>query len=108
MSKSLVAILAVGIIAVGTAAGLWVGGWFGGSGPMREEIVYFCLETKEVVRGAPQPLPAVNPKTGRRTLVRGMRDEKTGAWGAAPPDEVLRQRQARGQGELPRMLGGSP
>jgi hypothetical protein len=48
--------------------------------------VYFCRETKKPVVAAVQPTPAVNPATGRRTLVRALYCPQCKAWRAVPPD----------------------
>lgn len=49
-------------------------------------VAYVCTETQAVVVDAPQPTPAVNPHTGRRTLVRGMYCDKCQEWFPVPPD----------------------
>jgi hypothetical protein len=62
------------------------------------DVTYFCTETREVVEGPVQDVPAVNPKTGRRTLVRAVYSNKTKEWIPMPSDEVLRRnRQALAQ-----------
>lgn len=59
------------------------------------EVTYVCTETKEVVRGPVQPEPALNPKTGRRTLMRAVYATQTQQWVPAPPEQVLRQNRQR-------------
>ena len=55
-----------------------------------EEVAYICLETHELIRGPVQTTPAVNPKTGRNTLVPAVYSTRDRQWVAAPPEEVLR------------------
>jgi|GEM_PF-2374384 len=55
------------------------------------DVTYICLETKEVVEGPLEPVPAVNPATGRRTLVLAVYSNATKAWVPAPSEEVLRK-----------------
>ena len=62
-------------------------------GPDNQEVTYICLETKEVVTGPAQAVPAINPKTGRATLARAVYHPPTRTWVAAPPDEVLRRQR---------------
>lgn len=57
----------------------------------KADVTYLCTETKEVVRGPAQPEPAVNPKTGRRTLVRAMYANATQQWVQAPSEQAMRQ-----------------
>ena len=51
-------------------------------------VVYLCRETNEIVTARPQPTPAVNPRTGRPTLVRGLYCDKCRKWRPIPPPEV--------------------
>jgi hypothetical protein len=51
-----------------------------------QRAVYFCRETKRPVVAAVQPTPAINPATGRRTLVRALYCPQCKAWRAVPPD----------------------
>jgi hypothetical protein len=55
------------------------------------EVTYICLETHAVMEGPVQELPALNPDTGRRTLVPAVYSNRTKAWVPAPPEEVLRK-----------------
>jgi len=50
-------------------------------------MVYVCSETGEVVSAPSQPLPALNPRTGRNTLLRGVYCPQCGRWYAAPPPD---------------------
>lgn len=59
------------------------------------EVAYICTETKEIVRGPAMPEPALNPKTGRRTLVRAVYATTTQQWVPAPPEQVLRQNRQK-------------
>ena len=52
------------------------------------DVVYLCRETNEMVTAPPQTTPAVNPRTGRPTLVRGLYCEKCRKWRAVPPRDV--------------------
>ncbi len=56
-----------------------------------EDVTYLCTETGEVTRGEWQPMPAVNPKTGRRTLVQGLYCSQCQSWYPAPPAEMANQ-----------------
>jgi hypothetical protein len=68
------------------------------------DVTYICLETHEVIDGPVQPVPALNPNTGRRTLVRAIYSNSTKEWVPAPSEEVLRRnRQALAQDD-----GNSP
>ena len=55
------------------------------------DVTYICLETKVVIEGPVQPVPAVNPQTGRRTLVRAIYSNSTEEWVPAPSEEVMRR-----------------
>jgi len=45
------------------------------------KMTYYCLESHKVVELEKQTeAPAVNPETGRKTLVPAYRDPKTGRW----------------------------
>lgn len=62
------------------------------------DVTYICLETREVMEGPVQELPAINPGTGRRTLVRAIYSNLTKEWVPAPSEDVLRRnRQALAQ-----------
>lgn len=56
--------------------------------PAADEVTYFCRETRTFVRAPRQPTPAVNPATGRKTLVLAMYCPECRAWQAAPPAEL--------------------
>lgn len=67
---------------------LALGGWWHharGRDSQVTPVVYVCTETKEAFLAPPQGAPAVNPKTGRRTLVRGLYCSGCGRWFPAPP-----------------------
>ena len=73
------------------------------------DVTYICLETKEVIEGPVQPLPAINPSTGRRTLVRAIYSNVTKEWVAAPSEDVLRKnRQALAQDDGTTALAFEP
>lgn len=55
------------------------------------DVTYICLETREVIEGPVQDVPALNPSTGRRTLVRAIYSNATNEWVPAPSEEVLRK-----------------
>jgi hypothetical protein len=55
------------------------------------DVTYICLETKEVIEGPLEPVPAVNPATGRRTLVLAVYSNTSKEWVPAPSEEVLRK-----------------
>ena len=59
-----------------------------GDEPAAADVVYLCRETQEIMTASPQPTPAVNPKTGRATLVRGLYCERCKRWRAVPPPDV--------------------
>ncbi len=73
----------------------WAGWrWLGGSRPAPVtglEVTYICLESREVFTGPVQEVPAVNPETGRKTLVPAVYSTRTKEWVPAPPEEVLRK-----------------
>lgn len=53
------------------------------------QVVYLCRETGELIRGARQSLPAVNPNTGRATLQLALYCDKCDRWHAVPPPDVF-------------------
>jgi hypothetical protein len=59
------------------------------------EVVYICNETKQLVTAELQPVPAVNPTTGRPTLLRALYCEKCRKWHAVPPPEVFPDHPAK-------------
>ena len=63
----------------------------GAEADSRQPMVYVCLETQQVMTAPPQPTPAINPHTGRRTLMPGMYCSACRAWTAAPPWDVLQR-----------------
>lgn len=81
--------------------------WLAGKPPGPDagyDVTYICLETKEVIEGPVQPVPALNPKTGRRTLVRAVYSNQTQEWIPMPADDVLRRNRqalARDDGKSP-------
>ena len=56
-----------------------------------EDITYICTETGDVSHGEWQVMPALNPKTGRKTLVQALYCSKCRNWYPAPPPEMVRQ-----------------
>jgi hypothetical protein len=94
------------VLRVVFAAAILVGGWsvylWMASRPPApvtgNDVTYICLETREVMEGPVQNLPAINPATGRRTLVRAIYSNITKEWVPAPSEDVLRRnRQALAQ-----------
>jgi hypothetical protein len=86
--------------------GLALGGYSGASwllrpssvaagSPQSPEIMYLCRETKALSRGPRQQTPAVNPTTGRATLVQALYCPQCRKWRAAPPP-AMRERQGTG------------
>jgi hypothetical protein len=68
--------------------------WLGGRPPASitgNDVTYICLETREVIDGPVQAVPALNPSTGRRTLVRAVYSNSTKEWVPAPSEEMLRR-----------------
>lgn len=63
--------------------------------PLSAEIMYLCRETKALSRGPRQTRPAVNPATGRVTLVQALYCPQCRKWRAAPP-AAMRERFATG------------
>jgi hypothetical protein len=63
--------------------------WLGGCNRVgrSEAIVYVCTETYETLSAPPQSVPAINSKTGRRTLYRGVYCVECKRWYPAPPSE---------------------
>ncbi|QDU43264.1 hypothetical protein Mal52_17360 [Symmachiella dynata] len=60
-------------------------------GPRTDEqvdVVYRCSETGEYVSAPPQPVPAVNPDTGRATLQRALYCSRCQHWYVVPPPNV--------------------
>lgn len=78
-------------------AGLWLLAMLFATGPGgcgkpapandSRQIVYICSETEELIVGPPQSVPAVNPITGRRTLLRGGYCAECRRWYALPSSE---------------------
>jgi hypothetical protein len=56
-----------------------------------EEVTFVCTETGAITRGDWQVSPALNPKTGRRTLMQALYCEKCNKWYPAPPPEMAQQ-----------------
>ena len=52
------------------------------------DVVYRCSETGEYVSAPPQPVPAVNPDTGRATLQRALYCSRCQHWYVVPPPNV--------------------
>ena len=60
--------------------------------PEEERVVYVDRKTKEVfILEDSFETPAVNPKTGKRTLLRGLYCPECEKWYAVPPLEVIRR-----------------
>lgn len=60
-----------------------------------EHSVYVCTETGDIVEGEWVPTPAINTKTGRKSLVQALFCEKCQLWYPAPPPEMA-ERSPRG------------
>ena len=59
-------------------------------------MVFVCTETGTVIEGRPQPTPAVNPDTGRKTLQPGLYCAACKKWNpSAPLDVAQRHPEAR-------------
>ena len=89
-SIGLSVLFAVALITAGWPLYSWVAGR--PPAPVTgNDVTYICLETREVIEGPVQPVPALNPNTGRRTLVRAIYSNTTKEWVPAPSEEVLRR-----------------
>ncbi len=89
----LVGLGALFVVALGTI-GWSAYSWVSGRPPASvtgNDVTYICLETREVIEGPVQAVPALNPSTGRRTLVRAVYSNSTKEWVPAPSEEVLRR-----------------
>ncbi len=53
-----------------------------------EDVVYLCRETKELIKAPRQNVPAVNPRTGRKTLYRALYCADCKHWQPVPPPDV--------------------
>ena len=53
------------------------------------DVVYICKETNAVMAGPLGALPALNPRTGRRTLVRALYCSQCLGWYPIPSPEML-------------------
>ncbi len=51
-------------------------------------VVYLCRETKALIKAPPQPVPALNPKTGRKTLYRALYCAECKNWQPVPPPDM--------------------
>lgn len=60
-----------------------------------EEITYLCTETGAISRGEWQPMPALNPVIGKKTLVQALYCSKCKTWYKAPP-AAMQQQSPRG------------
>lgn len=60
-----------------------------------DEITFICTETGETSRGELRSTPALNTRTGRRTLVQALYCRKCQKWQPAPPP-VMVERSPRG------------
>ena len=63
--------------------------------PPSAEIHWICRETGELSRGPRGEAPAVNPRTGRATLVQALYCRRCNKWYPAPP-EAVRERMPAG------------
>jgi len=59
------------------------------------EITFICRETGALSHGPRQPTPAINPQTGRATLVQALYCPECQKWHPAPPAEFA-ERMPRG------------
>lgn len=66
----------------------------GGPAPAAE-ITFICRETRALSRGPRQATPAVNPKTGRSTLVQALYCANCKKWYPEPP-AALKERMSAG------------
>lgn len=57
----------------------------------KQEIVYVCTETGKIVRGPAQATPAVNPDTGKKTLMPGLYCKTCDKWYPSPPLDVAQR-----------------
>lgn len=74
------------------ASALLVGCGGGPSGDAAiEPMVYVDTETGKVVQAPPEPTPAVNPDTGKRTLMPGLYCAQCKKWYASAPLEVAQR-----------------
>ncbi|MEX1098675.1 MAG: hypothetical protein WED34_21690 [Planctomycetales bacterium] len=64
----------------------FLSGCGGEAGGDERLVTYVCTETRAVVQAEAQPTPALNPATGRRTLVRGMYCAECREWYPVPAD----------------------
>jgi hypothetical protein len=76
-----IGIAAVVVLGI-TAGAAMFRGWHGAAAAA--PLVYVCTETGETFRLPPQSVPGVNPKTGRKTLFRGVYCSECNRWYAAP------------------------
>ncbi len=63
-----------------------------------QQVVYFDVKSKTAI-AAPRSsdVPAVNPKTGKRTLMPALYCAKCQRWHAAPPLEIRQRNPAAGK-----------
>ena len=54
-----------------------------------ERVTYICTETMKIVLGPPQTTPAVNPETGKKTLVRAVYCAECQSWRPSPPPDTV-------------------
>lgn len=63
--------------------------------PVIVDVVYVDLETRQpVVMSGAVDAPAINPATGRRTLMPGLHCPQCQDWHATPPLEALQRNPA--------------
>ena len=65
--------------------------FFGSSESVADDaqVPYLCAETNQLVRAPAQPTPALNPITGRKTLLRALYCPQCGKWQAVPPSDLF-------------------
>ncbi|MFN0053483.1 MAG: hypothetical protein ACKV0T_14970 [Planctomycetales bacterium] len=89
MSKvALTFLILVGLVIGGLGMSWWMKPPPAAAGPLPSpQIAYICRETGTLSFGPRQPTPAVNPATGRSTLVQALFCPQCEKWHAAPPPE---------------------
>lgn len=98
MKRWFLLVAAMGVLGIGGySAFQWVTrpNTVAAAAPLSPVITYLCRETKKIVRGPRQPVPAINPATGRATLIPALYCHECRKWRAAPP-EAMRERMPTG------------
>jgi hypothetical protein len=78
-----IGIAAIVVAALGITAGAAMFRGWHRTAPVAP-LLYVCTETGETFSLPPQVIPAVNPKTGHKTLFRGVYCPECQRWYAAP------------------------